>query len=278
MPTARSAGFAFSLLVAAVMLPAIAGAADASLSVTVRDNHGVIPRAVVRATNAATGASQRVVTDDEGVARFAALPAGSYEVRAGFPRLRRRGGAGRGPGRGRGEVAGARDGSGPAEHQPHRRDREPARAAAARRGGAGDSHREDPDRGHRRPLREGRPRRAERLRHPGERGRRPGLRLHQRDPEQGGARPRQRPALPRQGRERQPEPRGAAPARHPAHRGGEGGGLGALRVGRARRRRQLHHRQADRARRHEHAHRLRRVLRRLPRGRLVLLARQPRAA
>ena len=85
MPTARSAGFVFSLLVAAVALPAIAGAADASLSVTVRDNHGVIPRAAVRATNAATGASQRVVTDDAGLARFAALPAGSYEVRAGFP-------------------------------------------------------------------------------------------------------------------------------------------------------------------------------------------------
>ena len=85
MPTARSAGFAFSLLVAALALPAIAGAADASLSVTVRDNHGVIPRAAVRATNAATGASQRVVTDDAGLARFAALPAGSYEVRAAFP-------------------------------------------------------------------------------------------------------------------------------------------------------------------------------------------------
>jgi outer membrane receptor for ferrienterochelin and colicins len=83
MQTARAAGFAFSLLWAA--LPAIAGAADASLSVTVRDNHGVIPRAAVRATNAVTGAGQRVVTDDEGVARFAALPAGSYEVRAAFP-------------------------------------------------------------------------------------------------------------------------------------------------------------------------------------------------
>ena len=52
---------------------------------TVRDNYGVIPRAAVRATNAATGASQRVVTDDAGLARFAALPAGSYEVRAAFP-------------------------------------------------------------------------------------------------------------------------------------------------------------------------------------------------
>ena len=52
---------------------------------TVRDNYGVIPRAAVRATNAATGASQRVVTDDAGLARFAALPAATYEVRAAFP-------------------------------------------------------------------------------------------------------------------------------------------------------------------------------------------------
>jgi outer membrane cobalamin receptor len=85
MQTARAAGFAFSFLVAALALPAIAGATDGSLSVTVRDNYGVIPRATVRATNAATGIGHRVVTDDAGVARFAALPAGSYEVRAAFP-------------------------------------------------------------------------------------------------------------------------------------------------------------------------------------------------
>jgi outer membrane receptor for monomeric catechols len=83
MPTARSAGFVLSLLAAA--LPAIADAVDGSLSVTVRDSYGVVPRAAVRATNAATGASLRVVTDDAGLARFAALPAGRYEVRAAFP-------------------------------------------------------------------------------------------------------------------------------------------------------------------------------------------------
>ncbi len=85
MQTARAAGFAFPALVAALALPAIAGAADGSLSVTVRDSFGVIPRAAVRATNAATGTSHRVVTDDGGLARFAALPAGRYEVRAAFP-------------------------------------------------------------------------------------------------------------------------------------------------------------------------------------------------
>ena len=109
MPTARAAGFALSLLVAALALPAIAGAADGSLTVTVRDNYGVIPRATVRATNAATGASQRVVTDDAGVARFAALPAATLRGAGELPGLRRRGGAGRDPGRGRGEVARARD-------------------------------------------------------------------------------------------------------------------------------------------------------------------------
>ncbi len=59
-------------------------AADAALEVTVRDNHGVLPGAVVRATDAA-GLSQRATTDARGLARLAALPAGTYEVRASFP-------------------------------------------------------------------------------------------------------------------------------------------------------------------------------------------------
>jgi outer membrane cobalamin receptor len=85
MPTTRSAGFAAFLALAALALPAAADAADGSLTVTVRDNYGVIPRAAVRATNGATGVGQRAVTDNQGVARFAALPAGTYEVRASFP-------------------------------------------------------------------------------------------------------------------------------------------------------------------------------------------------
>jgi outer membrane receptor for ferrienterochelin and colicins len=83
MPTARAAGFPISLFLAA--LAAVAGAADGSLTVTVRDSYGLIPRASVRATDVATGAGDRIVTDDEGVARFAALPVGRYEVRAAFP-------------------------------------------------------------------------------------------------------------------------------------------------------------------------------------------------
>jgi outer membrane receptor for ferrienterochelin and colicins len=87
MPTTRPAGVAAVLvfLAVALALTAAAGAADGSLSITVRDNYGVIPRAVVRATNRATGVGQRTVSDAEGVARFAALPAGTYEVRAAFP-------------------------------------------------------------------------------------------------------------------------------------------------------------------------------------------------
>jgi outer membrane cobalamin receptor len=82
MPTARVTGSAL-LLAGALAVPPTAGAADGSLTVTVRDTYGVIPRATVRATSAA-GVAQRAVTDDEGVARFAALPAGTYEVRAAY--------------------------------------------------------------------------------------------------------------------------------------------------------------------------------------------------
>ena len=89
MPTSRSAWVAAVLfsLAPVLALPGAAHGADGSLSVTVRDNFGVIPRATVRATNAATGAGQRAVTDREGVARFAALPAGTYEVRSTYPGL-----------------------------------------------------------------------------------------------------------------------------------------------------------------------------------------------
>jgi outer membrane receptor for ferrienterochelin and colicins len=77
--TARIAGLLLSLLAAPCL------AADAKLTVTVRDNHGVIPRAAVWATHVETGASQRSVTDDQGVARLDALAPGLYEVRATFP-------------------------------------------------------------------------------------------------------------------------------------------------------------------------------------------------
>ena len=83
MPSARAAGFPISLFLA--VLATSAGAADGSLTVTVRDNYGVIPRASVRATDVVTGKGERAVTDDAGVARFAALHAGQYEVRATFP-------------------------------------------------------------------------------------------------------------------------------------------------------------------------------------------------
>jgi hypothetical protein len=77
MSIARRAALALAVAFPLAVCALPAGAADGSLSVTVRDNYGVIPRAAVRATNAATGASQRVVTDDAGVARFAALARGA---------------------------------------------------------------------------------------------------------------------------------------------------------------------------------------------------------
>jgi outer membrane receptor for ferrienterochelin and colicins len=60
-------------------------AADAVLSVTVRDAYGVIPRATVRATRAGSDQGGRATTDDRGVATLAPLPPGSYEVRASYP-------------------------------------------------------------------------------------------------------------------------------------------------------------------------------------------------
>jgi outer membrane receptor for ferrienterochelin and colicins len=77
-------GPGLTILLGAFGTPVPAGADDASLRVIVRDSFGVIPRATVRATSRASGTSQRAVTDASGVATFAGLPAGSYEVRASF--------------------------------------------------------------------------------------------------------------------------------------------------------------------------------------------------
>jgi len=74
-----------SLLLCTAAAPFPAAATEGSLSVTVRDNYGVIPRAAVRVTGAETGAGHRAMTDARGVARFTGLPAGTYEVRATFP-------------------------------------------------------------------------------------------------------------------------------------------------------------------------------------------------
>jgi hypothetical protein len=81
MPLARSCGIALL----ASLLAAHSGAADATLTVTVRDNQGVLPRAGVRATHAESGATRRAVADEQGVARFDALAPGRYELRASFP-------------------------------------------------------------------------------------------------------------------------------------------------------------------------------------------------
>ena len=81
MRNPRAARHALSLLLLAAPL----AAADASLTITVRDNVGVIPNAAVHASEPTRAASHRATTDGSGAARFAALPPGTYEVRASFP-------------------------------------------------------------------------------------------------------------------------------------------------------------------------------------------------
>lgn len=62
-----------------------AGQAAARLTVTVHDNVGVLPGAVVVATPRDAGRAVRAVADDRGVASFPDLSAGAYDVRVSFP-------------------------------------------------------------------------------------------------------------------------------------------------------------------------------------------------
>jgi outer membrane receptor for ferrienterochelin and colicins len=57
----------------------------AALTVTVRDNAGVLPGAIVVAVPRGMGRSIRVVTDDRGIASFADLAHGSFDLRVSFP-------------------------------------------------------------------------------------------------------------------------------------------------------------------------------------------------
>ena len=75
-------------LLAAALLAATgagpASAADGALRVTVQDAYGVIPDATVRVTSEKAAEARRAQTDDAGVASFAALAPGAYDVRASF--------------------------------------------------------------------------------------------------------------------------------------------------------------------------------------------------
>ncbi|MFB3852570.1 MAG: TonB-dependent receptor domain-containing protein [Vicinamibacterales bacterium] len=58
---------------------------SSQLSVTVRDNTGVLPGASVVVTEAVTRRQFSAATDSEGVARFESLPPGTYDVRVSLP-------------------------------------------------------------------------------------------------------------------------------------------------------------------------------------------------
>lgn len=79
-------GLALTLALSGLGSAAQAQSAEgtAALTVTVRDTYGVIPGASVRVTPIDAGGAFRATTDANGVASFAALPAGSYDVRAAF--------------------------------------------------------------------------------------------------------------------------------------------------------------------------------------------------
>jgi len=62
--------------------PVEAQTGDASVSVVVKDNYGVIPGAVVRLVSADTKQGRRAVTDSSGIAQFSGLAAGSYTAQA----------------------------------------------------------------------------------------------------------------------------------------------------------------------------------------------------
>jgi outer membrane receptor for ferrienterochelin and colicins len=71
--------------VLSVVWSVAAAQTGAPLSVTVRDNAGVLPGASVVATPRVGGRSVRVVTDERGVAAFPELPSGAYDLRVSFP-------------------------------------------------------------------------------------------------------------------------------------------------------------------------------------------------
>lgn len=73
-----------SLFASALLLGAAEGEGTGKVSVTVRDNWGVISGATVRLTNETTKASTRAVTDRSGAAVFATLPTGTYGLKVEF--------------------------------------------------------------------------------------------------------------------------------------------------------------------------------------------------
>ncbi|MEO8501741.1 MAG: carboxypeptidase-like regulatory domain-containing protein, partial [Vicinamibacteria bacterium] len=74
-------------LAAAMMFgsaPAWAASADGSgsLTISIRDNYGVLPGTSVRLVSKNSQTAQRAVTDASGLARFTSLAAGDYSIKA----------------------------------------------------------------------------------------------------------------------------------------------------------------------------------------------------
>ncbi len=82
---ARLLAFVFALIVLAGASDAFAQGQSGILTGTVTDNDGVVPGAMVVATDPATGLSRSAESNEQGVFRLLALPPGRYGVRVEMP-------------------------------------------------------------------------------------------------------------------------------------------------------------------------------------------------
>src|SRR5687767_7908204 len=74
-----------SLILLGLTQTVAAQGGTAGLAVTVRDNAGVLPGAIVVATPRGMSRSTRVVTNDQGIASFPDLGPGPVDLRVSFP-------------------------------------------------------------------------------------------------------------------------------------------------------------------------------------------------
>jgi outer membrane receptor for ferrienterochelin and colicins len=83
----KTTSLAAFLLLAGVPAPGLLAQTEgsAALTVTVKDNYGVIPAASVRLSHRESETSRRAAADSAGVASFGSLAAGTWLVRASFP-------------------------------------------------------------------------------------------------------------------------------------------------------------------------------------------------
>src|SRR5262245_23238709 len=80
-----------TLLLALVMSTNAFGQATTTLSGTVQDTSGaLIPGVEITAVNGGTGVESRAISNDAGAYNFAAMPPGTYTVRASLPSFQTR--------------------------------------------------------------------------------------------------------------------------------------------------------------------------------------------